>query len=506
MIKRNFSLKIIVPFLILLIACNQNNNQSPDHKHPSKTQSLFEDFSQSITRSELKKHVVTLASDEMEGRFSTTKGAQKAAYYIIDNLKYLQLKSFPNLEKQYFQKFKMQKKKLIDCYLENENGRVKNWEDFGERFITFSGDKEAELIFVGYGRDSDFEGIDVNGKLVAFFIGDPDSQELIGFKERAKMKTASKLGAIGYLMISRDEKSKANYEIFKKVFYGDIRYYLYKSPEEALLEKRDMAIFPSAIAKLFGTTAENFLSVLDDLNQGKNLSGSFRTKVTMKTTYKTYETIEGNNILGYLEGSEKSDEWIIISAHYDHLGQHRGKTYNGADDNASGMAAVLEIAEAFSLASQNNNRPKRNILFLFPDAEEIGANGSSYFLNNPIIPLDNLIVDINIDAIGREDAGRADLKYFVYIYSSQEAKVNYNEINLIAKEKFKNNLRIEIKETPPGSDNFMFERKGVPTIAYTTGRSKDYHQPLDTANKINYDNLTTITKMIFSTVWEIANR
>jgi len=497
---------VIFPILILSVGCKQENKPIQEDENSSEINNVVKEFTKTITLNELKKHVYDLSSDNMEGRFSATKGAKKAAAYIIKHLQALDLKGLPDQGEPYLQKFRMQKKKLVDCYLENENGRVENWVDFGERFCHFSGEKDAELVFVGYGRDSDFEGIDVKGKLAAFFVGGPATSELIAEKEKIKINTATELGAIGHLMILRDEKARSNYELFRKNFYGETRYYLFKRPEEALHSERGMVIFASALAKLFGVSTEELLSVIDDLDSGKNMSGKFKARVHMKTSYEVYETLNGENVLGFMEGTDKQNEWIILTAHYDHLGKYGGDIYNGADDNASGMAAILEIAEAFTLAARKGHRPRRNILFLFPDAEEIGANGSSYYVDNPVVPLANTVVDINIDAIGREDTARPDLKDFIFVYCSSKAKADFNEARTETEKRFKNKLRIEIRKSPPGSDNFIFERSGVPVIAYTTGRSKDYHKPSDTANKIHYDNLTNITQMIFSTVWEIANR
>jgi len=343
------------------------------------------------------------------------------------------------------------------------------------------------------------------GKLAAFFIGGPDSSVFVGEKEGVKVKEASELGAVGSLMVFRDEAAKRNYGQFKNAFYGDSRYYLFKSPKEALNAERSIAIFPSAMAQLFGVNTEEFLSMIEELDSGENVSGRFNTRVKMKTSYEVFETLDGKNVVGFIEGGEKKEEWIILTAHYDHLGKHRGEIYNGADDNASGLAAVLEIAEAFTIAAENGFRTKRSMLFLFTDAEEIGANGSTYYLENPVFPLLNTVVDVNIDAIGREDASRSDIEDFVYIYNSKKAKEKLDlEMEAITK-RFEERIRVVTLSRPPGSDNYIFEINNIPAIAFTTGHSRDYHKPSDTADKVNYDNLTSITQLIFATVWELAN-
>ena len=258
--------------------------------------------------------------------------------------------------------------------------------------------------------------------------------------------------------------------------------------------------------KLFGISKEKFLSTLEEMKSGKNVSGLYTTMVRMKTSYETDNILDARNVLGYIEGADKKDEWIILTAHYDHLGTYRGKVYNGADDNASGVAALLELAEAFDLAVQKGHHPRRTILFMSPDAEEIGANGSLYYVENPLAPLSKTVVDVNIDAIGREDAKRSDLEDFVYVYCSRNGKVDLDEARIKAEEILPDIPRIEINPTAPGSDNHIFERQRVPAIAYTTGYCRDYHKPTDTEDKINYKNLHKIAQTVTNTIWAILCR
>ena len=463
-------------------------------------------FTKTITLDELKEHVVYLASDKLEGRFSCTPGARAAAVYIANHFQELGLQGLPDGDNLYFQEFQMQKKKLKECYLENDHVRVENWVHFGERFGNFSGERDVELIFAGYGREADLDRIDIEDKLVAFFPGEPDSSGFDMDKERIKMKSISDRNAAGFLLIFTDESSRAAYERFRKAFYGEPKYYLFKSPEEALDSERNIVIFASDLANLFGINTDKFLSALDEMKSVKDMTGLFSTTVRMKTAYETYSTLEAKNVLGYIEGTDKKDEWIILTAHYDHLGTYRGKIYNGADDNASGVAALLELAKAFPLASQEGHRPRRTLLFMSTDAEEIGANGSLYYVENPLSPLSQTVVDVNIDAIGRNDAKRPDLKDFVYIYCSRNGKVDLDEARQKAEKLLPDKLRIEMRTTPPGSDNHIFERQRVPAIAYTTGYSQDYHKPSDTEDKIDYKNMHKIVRMVFATVWELANR
>lgn len=462
-------------------------------------------YAETITLKELKEHVTYLASDELEGRFSCTPGAQAAAAYIAKHFQELELRGLPGDRTPYFQEFKMKKMKLKECYLESGHVKKLNWTHFGERFGHFSGEKDVELIFGGYGREEDLKGLDIKGKLVAFFPGEPNSTARNTEKERKKMKAIIDSGAAGFLLIYTDERSRASYKMFRDAYYGDERYYLSKTPEEALNSPRNIVIFASDLAELYGVSTKKFLSVLDEMQCGKNMAGTYKTNVHMKTSYEVYDTLNAKNVIGYIEGTDKKDELIIITAHYDHLGTYRGDVYNGADDNATGVAALLEIAEAFVLAAQKGLRPRRTILFLSPDAEEIGANGSLFYVENPMVPLTHTLVDINIDAIGREDAKRSELKDFVYVYHSANLNADLNQTRKNVEKMLSDKPHIESRKTPPGSDNHMFEREGIPAIAYTTGYSKDYHKSTDEAHKINYKNMHNITRMVFVTIWELAN-
>jgi len=497
----------VISVLAANVACGRNDaieeHSGGDFGNGAQSGQAFES---SITPEELKKHVHMLSSDDMAGRFSGTEGAKKASRYLLERLRALDLEGLSGGENPRFQEFKMQKKKLAECSLESKNGRADNWVDFGERFGNFYGEKETDLIFAGYGRESDLAGLDVEGNLVAFFVGGPDEADLIVDAERMKGERVSKQGAAGHLMILRDEKAGRNFEVFKKTFYGEARYHLYRSPEEGLRAERSLAVLPSGAAKMFGVPAEALLATLEDLDRGVNVSGIFRTTVRMRTRYENREILDGRNVMGWIEGREQGDEWILLTAHYDHLGTHRGAVYNGADDNASGMAAVLEIAEAFALAARNGRRPRTGILFLFPDAEEIGANGSRHFTENPAVALTDIIVDVNIDAVGREDAEHPELKNFIYAYCSRNLPAPLREAKAAAEKRHESAVRVESLAVPPGSDNFIFEMRGVPAVAYTTGHSRDYHQPTDTADKIDYGRLAAVTRMIFAAVWDMADR
>lgn len=221
---------------------------------------------------------------------------------------------------------------------------------------------------------------------------------------------------------------------------------------------------------------------------------------------------DSQNVIAFIEGSEFPDEYLYITSHSDHEGIIDGEIYNGADDNGSGTSAVLEIAEAFSQATKDGYRPKRSIVFLHVTAEEVGLHGSRFYTNNPIFPLDNAIANLNIDMIGRVDIRHKDDENYIYLIGSdkmstelhfiaQKANATFTELNI----DYKYNDDRDPNHYYNRSDHYNFALKGVPVIFFFNGEHEDYHQPTDTADKINYPLLEKRTKLIFATAWYLAN-
>jgi Zn-dependent M28 family amino/carboxypeptidase len=219
------------------------------------------------------------------------------------------------------------------------------------------------------------------------------------------------------------------------------------------------------------------------------------------------------NVIAFIEGSEKPEEVLVLSAHYDHLGQKGEKIYNGADDDASGTSAVLEIAQAFQAAKNDGNGPKRSILFLNVTGEEEGLYGSKFYTSNPIYPLANTVANLNIDMVGRiDDAHQANPNY-VYLIGSDKLS---SELHTLSEATNAAYTQLDLDytyndEKDPNrfyyrSDHYNFAKNNIPIIFYFNGVHADYHKPTDTADKINYELLEKRTQLVFYTAWEIANR
>ncbi|SEH32252.1 M28 family metallopeptidase [Chryseobacterium culicis] len=221
---------------------------------------------------------------------------------------------------------------------------------------------------------------------------------------------------------------------------------------------------------------------------------------------------DSENILAFIEGSEKPDEIVVVSAHYDHVGTKNGVVYNGADDDGSGTVAVMEIAKAFQQAKKAGKGPKRSILFLHVTGEEHGLFGSEYYSEHPVFPLANTVVDLNIDMIGRDDPANRG-KQYVYVIGSEMLSSQLKVINKAANKRT-NNLELNYKYDDLNdpeqlyyrSDHYNFAKHNIPVAFFFDGIHEDYHKPGDDPEKIDYQLLEKRTQLIFTTAWDIANR
>lgn len=224
--------------------------------------------------------------------------------------------------------------------------------------------------------------------------------------------------------------------------------------------------------------------------------------------------LPSENVLGYIKGSEKPDEIIVISAHLDHVGTDKdGNVFNGADDDGSGTVSIMEMARAFQQAVKDGNGPKRSILFLHVTGEEIGLYGSKYYVENPIFPLENTVANLNIDMIGRIDPNKKDNPNYVYLIGSNMLSQELQDVSTDVNNRYIN-MELDYTFDAPDdpnrfyyrSDHYNFAKNGVPVIFYFNGVHEDYHKMTDTPDKIEYELMAKRAKLIFLTAWELANR
>ena len=238
------------------------------------------------------------------------------------------------------------------------------------------------------------------------------------------------------------------------------------------------------------------------INSAKGTNPSYFQTMKLIIDRKVVAT---ENVAAIITGSEKPDEYIIITSHLDHIGTHDGEINNGADDDGSGTVAMLEIAEAFKAALDDGKGPKRSILFLHVSAEEKGLLGSKYYVENPLYPLKNTVANLNIDMIGRTDPKRIDKDpNYIYLIGADRLSQDLHDISEEANNKFtklKLDYTFNALNDPNRfyyrSDHYNFAKNNIPIIFYFNGTHEDYHRPSDTVDKINYPLLRKRSRLIF---------
>ncbi|MBK7884647.1 MAG: M28 family peptidase [Chitinophagaceae bacterium] len=484
-------------------------------------------YASTITTNDLKKHLTIIAGEEMEGRETGTKGQQKAAAYIEAQFKAMGLNQAPSL-KNYQQFYPLYKDSGLSTL--NIDGKELVYGIDYIAPITYNVPANAEakkIVFVGYGitdtNYDDYKGKNVKGKVVVFFTGEPKQGEnyivtgttsnsmwtYSGLSE--KLDLAKQNGAVAALVLnpSVDSFTKTSVETSKRTNI----YYPRESEEGA-----NYILLSRAAAKnILGTDYFNSLLKKVKAAEALNTKSKKDQKIKFSFSYKKQkQKIDASNVIGVIEGSDKKDEYVFLTAHYDHLGKHNGKIYYGADDDGSGTCAVLEMAEAFKKAKTEGKGPRRTIVCMTVSGEEKGLWGSEYYSDHPVFPLDKTTVDLNIDMVGRVDTERktADTLNYVYVVGHNKISTELPVINEGVNNKY-TQLQLDYKFDDPNdkqriyfrSDHYNFARKGVPVLFFYDGMLQaDYHKPTDTIDKINWDLYQKRTRMIFHTAWEMANR
>jgi len=488
--------------------------------------SLLVQYSTGISQAELTEHVKTLASEEFEGRGTGDAGQKLASQYIKEQFIQMKLEGPSPYGDPYFQEFTLIKEGLQSLELIINQDTLSTNSNLAIMGSIPSCDTVYDLVFVGYGIDneiySDYENIDISGKIVAFIAGEPKDKNgkylisgsyLPEYVDRGKTKAAIAIakGAVASIRINPDHDQVDKMIQMLKRFSGGNQL---KFPDNSPDNKKISGLIHLGIndaSRVFNIKPSEFEKALVKLSKGKKQSRAFISKVKLLTTQHDAQ-VETENIVAFLPGTDLSDEYVIITAHFDHLGKRDENIYFGADDNATGTAAVIEIAEAFSELANAGIRPKRSILFMPVTGEERGLLGSRYYVKNPLFPLDKTVAAINMDMIGRSDDEHVENPDYVYVYISDTAE---SELALTAN---KAALCVQDELSPEyryisdndfrmgGSDHASFEKANIPVLYFFCGIHKDYHRPTDTWDKVEYEKLTAITRMVFVSAWQIANK
>jgi Peptidase family M28/PA domain len=479
-----------------------------------------------ITATEMDQMIVALASDSMGGRETGTEGQRIAARYIAHHFDTLGMQKKADAN-TFYQNFKLEneKWKQLEVVLAGEDRR--NLRDYfifpSEAPSTLSLNKD-EMIYVGYGIDdkryTDYKKSKVKGKIVIVEGGEPEPINDIypvtgtafksdwSIKHFDKAKAAADNGAKAMIYIDPkfEERVKQN--------RTELAGYAWR----ATLSKRVSAI---PIIYISRKMADALLSGVDltekqaAMKAGQSAKAVKVAKSAKIAWSKELRTLEGSNVLGYLEGADEmlKEELVVITAHYDHLGLHNNLIHTGADDNASGTAGVMEMAESFMAAARAGIRPKRSVLFMLVSGEEKGLLGSEFYTNFPVFPLKNTVCNINTDMIGRLDAAHAGDPNYIYVIGADRLSSELHAINEDMNERY-TKIKLDYTYNAPDdpnhyyerSDHYNFAKNGIPSIFYFNGVHVDYHKATDTADKINAEAATVRTQLAFYTAWEIAHR
>ena len=475
-------------YLLLFFLSSSCSVLLPSTYTLKSNQKKADQYSKTITQNELKKHLKIISSDEFEGRETTTIGQKKAAAYIKKHFIETNTKGAFN-DTGYFQDFPVDVldfSKVDFYYNKNKLTFIDDFYPYGNP--TNKNCENTSIVNVGYGiitkERNDYLEKETKGKVVFIKQGLP-ADEIIDNKEgnwRRKVYTAAKRGAIGIVFLKSDY---ANTDLRIKEYLKNPFMQLHGNQKS----KPQPPVFIVDEKKI------------KNLNQATNTI-SFNTRVSQTKT--------GENVLGFIPGV--SDEIIVISAHYDHIGYDRGEICNGADDDGSGTSSLLSISKAFQKAFDEGNKPQRGILFLAVSGEEKGLFGSQFYTENPVFPLSKTIADLNIDMVGRQDTIQQDNNYIYLIGSDRISKELHNISEQINKKHlgFKLDYTYNAKDDPNNfyqrSDHYNFAKKNIPVIFYFGGLHEDYHQPTDDFEKIDFLKLQRVSRLVFLTAWELAYR
>lgn len=492
-----------------------------------------EKFAESITKAEMQELLTVIASDDFEGRETGSLGLNKAADFISRQFKQMGIDPLPQLDNSYYQPVPFNKVQWGEVKI-NANGKEFN---HMRDFYCFAGTNQdmpkfdaSEVVFLGYGIDddiySDYDGMDVKGKVLLVYSGEPKDKEgnyiVTGTKKpskwgrswRSKVATATEKGAKTILFIEPNtQKNISRYSNW--LIEPSISLIREGNEKKSRTYVNNIFISPDMVQTIAGKKAKKIAKARKKISK-KGVPQSFviATNISIEQN-KVSETVYSNNILGYIQGSDPqlANEVIVVSAHYDHLGKRGDGIYNGADDNGSGTTTVIEVAEAFMNAKKANVGPRRSVLFLLVCGEEKGLLGSEHYANNPIFSLDNTVANVNVDMVGRVDKDHEDNPKYIYVIGSNRLSTELHDINEAANKQYTNielNYKYNDKNDPnryyERSDHYNFAERGIPSIFYFSGTHKDYHKTSDTVDKINFEKMEVIGRLIFHTTWELANR
>ncbi|HTY37929.1 MAG TPA: M28 family peptidase [Bacteroidota bacterium] len=476
---------------------------------------------QSIKANDLSARLHFIASPLLEGRETTTRGQKIAGQYIATEFQRMGLKPIGD-SGTYFQHFNVEVTKISEKSAITVSGKTASTTYMiGKDFYAYSPQDvvtNAPVIFIGY-MNNPVDSTLTKGKIVVALPGRKEDARDTSVAPRMRLLLNRPFpGSIGKLVIADDT--------------GALSFDRQAARFDAQMKRGSMAVVgaevrpgrstggfaPLISPALAAALLQESGKTLQQLRRAAYEDSSFKpivlsAAVSMDiSNSKELRTTE--NVVGFLEGSDPKlkDEVVAFTGHFDHLGiTPEGVIYPGADDDGSGTVTVLQLAQAFT---SNPVRPKRSMLFMTVVGEEKGLWGSSWYVNHPIIPLEKTVADFNTDMIGRTDKKYDELKSsnYVYVIGSDKISTQLDSVLKLSNKETENlvldytfNDDKDPNQFYRRSDHYNFARHGIPIVFFFTGEHADYHRPTDTVDKILFDRMARIIRVVYAAGWKVAN-
>jgi hypothetical protein len=506
---------------------------------------------ESIRQEELRADLYFLAGDAMRGRLTDTTENLATADYIRARFERIGLKpAAPG--GSYFQTYNLMTATLGEGSALQVHGadgavrRLAHGEDFYPQRFSASGEVTAPVVFAGFGitaprwQYDDYSG-DVAGKIVLVLDHEPGERDekspfegVVTAEPSApwrKALAAQEKGAVGILFVAdvHNHPGPLNFEQAARTVWPASPSHLKTYTLSAWADRLRIPaaqISPGLAASLAAGTGQSFeaLAASAETARGRGALALPGARVTLRTAV-TRHTVPDRNVVGLLEGSDPvlKNEWVLVTAHFDHNGADGAQIFNGADDNGSGTVALLEIADAYALAAAEGKRPKRSVLFAAWNSEERGLLGAWAYTEAPLAPLASIAGMLNMDMIGRNEEIQVGGGPRFAGFDVQTAESNANAVNMMGfarapelaavVDRANQQVGIEIKKRYDNnssnlvrrSDQWPFLQRGVPALGFMTGLHPDYHTVYDRPEKINYAKMEKIARLIHQASWDLAN-
>ena len=484
---QNFKIKTSLTFIIIFLFCFQIFPQ------------LQDTGLESINSASLMQNVKILCSEDFDGRLPGSEGYNKAAEFAA--AKFQEANLLQAGDNNYFQYFFVEYNKIdspvvFKAITAAQEHSFRIGKDFVFRGFTGSGNITLPVAFCGYGLSrpdlgyDDYENIDVKDKVVLVFKQNPtwkitDSTWGSEFP-REKSRIAFEHGAKGILFVSRPNDEKPQ-PLIGSVMHGKGEQIIAFPELQISIDVANILLDKSQ------TTISECQGKIDDNKAPNSFPTKTKVEIRVKTEYE--KNAETMNVVGLLEGSdpELKNEFLIIGAHLDHVGSQAGLLFPGANDNASGSAAVIQLAKAFE---NSEFKTKRSILFILFASEEQGLFGSKYFVENLKIDTNKIVAMFNLDCIGYGDS--------IQVGNGKSSPELWN----IAEKTDKTNSNLMIKDTwgGGGADLTPFYEAGIPGLYFVSKYSYDHlHQPTDTPETLNPSLYEKIVELVYLVAKDVAD-